>query len=84
MSRGPARDPERIVDLKWAVPVAMVFLLMPPMLTVFDSPVLIFGIPLLHLYMFAVWFAGILATAFLSHRLGRSGDGPGVPPRDGG
>mgnify|MGYP003125382398 CR=1 FL=1 len=83
MSRRPARDPEGIADLKWAVPVAMVLLLMPPMLTVFDNPVLIFGIPLLHLYMFSVWFAGILATAFLSHRLGRSDGGSG-PPRDGG
>jgi hypothetical protein len=84
MSKRPARDPESVVDLRWAVPVAMVFLLMPPMLTVFDNPILIIGIPLLHLYMFAVWFAGIVATAFLSHRLGRSDGGPGVPPRDGG
>lgn len=80
MTRRPAGDPESVVDLKWAVPVAMVFLLMPPMLTVFDHPVLIFGIPLLHVYLFAVWFAGIAATAFLTRRLG----GPdGGPPRDG-
>ena len=84
MSNRPARDPESVVDLKWAVPIAMVFLLMPPMLTVFDHRALILGIPLLHLYMFGVWFVGILATAYLSRRLGHSDDGSGLPPRDGG
>ena len=34
------------------------FLLTPPILVIFDAPVLIFGIPLLHVYCFAVWLVG--------------------------
>ncbi|WP_018697791.1 hypothetical protein [Amorphus coralli] len=82
MSRRPERDPESVTDLKWALPLAMVLLLMPPILTVFDHPVLVAGIPLLHVYLFAVWILGIAATAWLSRRLRRATDH--APPRDGG
>lgn len=73
-----------VSDLKWALPVTLVILLMPPVLLLFDRPVLIGGIPLLHAYLFLVWMVFIAATAWLARRLARAGEGGGPPPRDGG
>lgn len=39
--------------------IATVILLTPPILTIFDVSILIFGVPLLHVYSFAVWLAAI-------------------------
>lgn len=72
-----------IADLKWALPVAMVMLSMPPILLLFDRPVLIGGIPLLHIYLFAVWLIFIGATAWLARRLTRADDDHAAPPKDG-
>lgn len=68
-------------DLRWALPIAMVVLLMPPVLLLFDRHVLIGGIPLLHVYLFVVWLAFILATRWLARRLTKSTE-PADEPRD--
>ncbi|MCP4383387.1 MAG: hypothetical protein GY798_18535 [Hyphomicrobiales bacterium] len=43
-------------------------LLTPPIITVFNAPILVFGIPLLHIYCFGVWLAAIIAGGFLAAR----------------
>jgi hypothetical protein len=37
-----------------------------PLLSIFDRPVLLFGIPLLYFYIFAVWFVIIVLLALIS------------------
>jgi len=37
-----------------------------PLLSIFDRPVLLFGIPLLYCYIFAVWFVIIVLLALIS------------------
>lgn len=51
-------------DLLWLPPLIGVLLLTPPVLAVFDRPVTILGMPILFVYLFFVWFCGILLTGF--------------------
>jgi hypothetical protein len=44
-------------------------LLTPPILTIFDVPLTVFGIPLLYLYCFAVWLAAIVLGGRLARRM---------------
>ena len=59
------------------VPLAGLFLLMPPFITLFATQGRLGGIPLIVLYMFGVWAALVLLTAWLARRLG---DRPVPPP----
>ncbi|MDJ0946003.1 MAG: hypothetical protein QNJ30_21355 [Kiloniellales bacterium] len=43
-------------------------LLSPPLLSIFDGPGSLFGIPLLYIYLFAAWAALIGLTALTSER----------------
>jgi hypothetical protein len=45
--------------------LAGLLLLFSPILSLFDRPVMLFGIPILHLYLFAVWCALIFAMAWV-------------------
>ncbi len=56
-----------------------VWLLMPPVISLFVGPERLFGVPVLVVYLFGVWFAFILATMLLSRRLPRIRDD--APPR---
>lgn len=51
-----------------AVFVAGLLLLNYPLLSLFDRPLWLFGIPLLHLYLFAVWFGLVCAIAWIVER----------------
>jgi hypothetical protein len=42
-----------------------VFLVNPPLLSIFDIPQQVFGIPLLYLYLFACWGALLLLVAVI-------------------
>ena len=53
----------RTRDAAFVLPVVMLILLMPPYLGVFDQRGFIAGIPVLHVYIFSVWLAGIAVTA---------------------
>jgi hypothetical protein len=55
---------ERLIALVALAAVAFGF----PLLFVFSTPVLIFGIPALYLYLFLVWLAVIVGTALISER----------------
>lgn len=51
-----------------AVFIAGLLLLNYPLLSLFDRPERLFGIPLLHLYLFVVWFGLVLAIAWIVER----------------
>lgn len=50
-------------------PIAGLFLLMPPFILLFATPRMVFGIPLVVLYMFGVWALLIAVTWQLTRRL---------------
>lgn len=59
----------RLSDRAFVLTIATLILLTPPIVIVFDVPVLVFGIPLLHVYCFAVWLAAIVAGGHLATRM---------------
>jgi hypothetical protein len=93
MSRRPTSPtpPEgRVTDRAFVLPLLTLFLLTPPIITIFDAPVTIAGIPLLHVYCFGMWAAAIVAGRFMAKKIARSAtaapDGRGAhrPPPDSG
>ncbi|ENO89621.1 hypothetical protein [Thauera linaloolentis] len=51
-----------------AVFIAGVLLLNFPLLSLFDRPLSLFGLPLLHVYLFAVWGGLIAAVGWIVER----------------
>jgi hypothetical protein len=73
----PVRSGGRLADRAFVLPVAAFFLLTPPILSIFNQPALVFGIPLLHVYCFAVWLIAIAFGGWLSRRMIAGGEVPG-------
>jgi hypothetical protein len=63
------------------IPLLGVFLILPPILGLFDGPHSFAGIPILHIYVFAVWLALVGAGFWLSRRL-RGEEPESEPARD--
>ena len=61
----------RLVERSFVLTVLTLVLLTPPIVVIFNVPVLVFGIPLLHVYCFAVWLLAIVAGARLAIALQR-------------
>lgn len=59
-------------DAATALPVVAVFLLLPPVILVFAAPALVFGIPLIVIYVYGVWAAVVLAALLIARRLERA------------
>jgi hypothetical protein len=57
------------IDRAVVITIFGLFALMPPILTIFDREVAVFGIPLLHLYCFVLWLLLIVASAWISAQL---------------
>lgn len=64
---GPA--PARLRDVAALLPLAGLFLLMPPLVTLFAVPREVLGVPLAVAYLFGVWLALIACAALLARRL---------------
>ncbi len=47
-----------------------VFLFNPPLLSIFDLPRQVFGVPLLYVYLFACWGALLVVVAFIIEKGG--------------
>ena len=60
----------RVRDAAVVLPLLAVFLLMPPVITLFTGPQTVAGVPLIVVYLFGVWLALIVAAALLAWRLG--------------
>jgi|GEM_PF-938984 len=59
----------RIRDAAAVLPMGGVLLFTPPFMRIFDQPVSILGLPLLHVSLFTLWLVGLLLTAWLARRL---------------
>jgi hypothetical protein len=79
---GPLTPESRLADKVLVLAIATFVLLTPPMIAIFDLPVALFGIPLLHVYAFGVWIAAIVIGGVISRRLMRRQ--AEEPPVDGG
>jgi hypothetical protein len=66
--------PSRARELLIALFVLGVALLTPPLLIVFNSPARVLGVPVLYLYLFAVWVALIALVAVAVERGGDAED----------
>lgn len=69
-------------DAAAILPVAAIFLLLPPVILIFSAPVLIAGIPLIVLYVYGVW-AGLILVALLVALRVEDADGDGKNKPDG-
>lgn len=68
-------------DAAVALPLFGVFLLMPPIITLFASGLDIHGVPLIVVYVFSVWIALIVCAAWLAKRLDPTHLEPATPPK---
>jgi hypothetical protein len=59
----------KAADAAVVLPVFGMFLLMPPLISLFATPAAIRGVPLIVLYLFAVWGGLIVCAALLARRL---------------
>jgi hypothetical protein len=83
VSKPAETKPEgRLAERSLVLTVTALVLLTPPILTIFDLPVTIVGIPLLYVYCFATWLGAIALGGWLATRLttGRGSSEPTVPP----
>lgn len=51
-----------------AVFIAGVLLFNYPLMSLFDRPITVFGLPLLHVYLFLAWLGLIVAIAWIVER----------------
>ena len=65
-------------DLAALLPLAGAFLFMSPLILAFNSIRLVFGLPVILLYVFGVWLLLILGAAWLARHL--SEEDPALPP----
>jgi hypothetical protein len=78
MDAVPPRTPKvpsegRLAERAAVLTIGALVLLTPPILTIFDVPVIVLGIPLLHVYSFSVWLLAIACGGWLATRMGRGG-----------
>lgn len=75
--------PERVSrarDAARLLPLVGLFLLLPPVIAPFAVPVNLAGVPLLVIYLFAVWLGLIVAAALLARALAPRAPGAEDPP----
>ena len=75
MSAGET-DGQGLRDAATVLPFVATVLLMPPVVLIFAAPVLALGIPLIVIYVFAVWIAVIAAAGLAARRLARAEAAP--------
>ncbi len=67
-------ESRRVQTAAFILPVFGALLCVPPLLSVFNVPATVIGIPLVAIYLFSVWIGLIGITFVLSRRLGREED----------
>lgn len=58
-------------DAATMLPFIAIVLFFPPIILIFARPATLFGLPLIVVYIFAVWAIVIAAASLLSRQLGR-------------
>ena len=75
---------QRARDIATVLPVAALFLFLPPLVLVFAAPVLVGGVPLIVLYIYGAWAGVILVALAVALRLERAErEAAGEPDRPG-
>jgi hypothetical protein len=71
MNRDPALigAGTRLAERALVLTVVTLILLTPPILNIFNAPILVFGIPLLHVYCFGVWLVAVALGGWISTRM---------------
>ncbi len=69
MKHSAPREAARIVEAARVLPILGVFLLMPPVITLFAGIADVAGVPRVVVYLFGVWLALIVCAALLARRL---------------
>lgn len=59
----------RLENAALVLPIFGALMIVPPLLGVFNTPILVAGVPLVAIYLFSVWIALIAITAVLSRRM---------------
>lgn len=59
----------RTRDMALLLPLGTLLLLLPPYIEIFDQPRLVAGLPLLPVYIFAVWLGAIILARVLSRKI---------------
>ena len=59
----------RLRDIATVLPLALLLLVLPPYIRIFDQDSFLNGIPLLLIYIFGLWALVILASGLLSRNL---------------
>jgi hypothetical protein len=80
-----SRADGRLSEKALVLTVGSLVLLTPPILTIFDVKLTVFGIPLLYVYCFAVWLAAIVLGGRLARRMEprpAPGEQSAAAPRD--
>jgi uncharacterized membrane protein len=68
----------KLENIAAALPVFGAAMIFPPIVRVFAPDARLFGVPIIVIYLFAIWMMFIIATYFLSRRLKQSDvDQPG-------
>jgi len=67
----PVPAETKLAEKALVLAVATFALLTPPIIAVFDLPVTLLGIPLLHVYAFGIWLAAIVTGGLIARRLMR-------------
>ncbi|OAB56695.1 hypothetical protein AY600_02345 [Phormidium willei BDU 130791] len=67
----PRPGGRRLRDLAAVLPVAMLLLVLPPYVRIFDQDSFLGGVPLLFLYIFGLWALAILVSALVARGLAR-------------
>lgn len=75
-------SPARTRDAATALPLLVAVLLTPPVILIFARPAAPWGVPLIVLYVFAVWAAAIFAGFLLARRL-KGAPAPRAPDGEG-
>lgn len=59
----------RLRDISLALLVGAILIFTPPYIKMFNHPVFVLGVPVLHIYLFSLWLVGIVLTGLLSRRI---------------
>jgi len=72
-------DGQGFRDLAVVLPIVAVLLLTPPLIRIFATPATLGGIPVIVVYIFAVWASVILVAAMIARHTRQT---PGGNPED--
>lgn len=72
--KGWGSDAQAARDAATILPVAAAVLLLPPFMLVFTAPVLVAGIPIIVVYVFAAWASIVLGAWLVARHLARKPD----------